>query len=173
MRYPRAGPQYTLPPAAHHLIAIDLGKRKVGVAWGHVKGGESRLLGATTVLCNGGPEAMASKVVTYLTALAGTPHCWVCEWPKKYDRLRARHKNIEELHQVGYALARHRPWDGMYLPGGWKGNVPKRAHHARLRKALTPEELATMPPLREHDAWDAAGIWLYAAGRTRRGGVVI
>ena len=173
MTYPRSGPQYKRPSSTHYLLAIDLGKRKVGVAWGRIEDGVGTLLGARTLTCNDGPEAMAIKVVTALKEQTPGARCWVCEWPKKYDHLRARHDNIEELHQVGHAISRHHSWDEMYLPGTWKGNVPKRAHHTRIQKALTPEEREVMPPLKEHDAWDAAGIWLYAAGRTRRGGVVL
>tara|TARA_R110000765_G_scaffold423824_1_gene533294 strand:- start:1095 stop:1616 length:522 start_codon:yes stop_codon:yes gene_type:complete len=173
MSYRRAGPKYKHPRYDHHLIAIDLGKRKVGVAWGSVIEGVAELHGAATVNCNGGPEAMAERVVDLLIENTKAPRYWVCEWPKKYRHLIARHENIEELHQVGYALARCHPWDEMYLPGDWKGNVPKAPHHKRVGRALDQEELNKMPPLREHDAWDAAGIWLYAAGRTRRGGVPV
>lgn len=173
MKYRRAGPKYLYPRRDHHLIAIDLGKRKVGVAWGSVIEGVQGLHGAATVCCNSGPEDMAKKVVDLIMENTKSPRFWVCEWPKKYDKLLARHENIEALHQVGYALARYHPWDEMYLPGDWKGNVPKAPHHERIKKALDGEEIARMPPLREHDAWDAAGIWLYAAGRTRRGGIII
>ena len=173
MKYPRSGPQYKRPSSTHYLLAIDLGKRKVGVAWGRIEDGVGTLLGARTLTCNDGPEAMAALVVDTLLGETSGHCCWVCEWPKKYDHLRARHENIEELHQVGYAIARRHPWDEMYLPGTWKGNVPKNAHHTRINRALTEEERKLMPPLREHDAWDAAGIWLFAAGRTRRGGIVI
>tara|TARA_X000001388_G_scaffold66681_1_gene53574 strand:+ start:113 stop:634 length:522 start_codon:yes stop_codon:yes gene_type:complete len=172
MRYRRAGPKYQNPKEPHHLIAVDLGKRKVGVAWGSVIGGTGILGGASTILCNKGPEAMARKVVDTLLKNTKSPRYWVCEWPKKYDQLMARHKNIEALHQVGYALARYHPWDEMYLPGDWKGNVPKVPHHKRIERALYDEELGTMPHMQEHDAWDAAGIWLYAIGRTRRGGII-
>jgi hypothetical protein len=172
MIYRRAGPKYRCPDSDHHLIAIDLGKRKVGVAWGSVIEGVAGLHGAATVICNSGPEDMAKKVVDLLLAKTQSPRYWVCEWPKKYDRWLARHKNIEELHQVGYALGRYHPWDEMYLPGEWKGNVPKTPHHNRIGAALYQKERSRMPPLKEHDAWDAAGIWLYAAGRTRRGGII-
>lgn len=165
-------PKYRMPEHSHFLVAVDLGKRKVGVAWGTPE----RLLGAVTVHCSRGPEAMAEAIHSRLRAgLPNTAHyelMWVCEWPLKYDRLRRTHENITELHKVGDALARRfGSWDEKYNPGEWKGNVPKRAHHDRVAAALTTEELALMPSREEHDAWDAAAIYLFAVGRTRRGGV--
>lgn len=164
-------PKYHGPERPHLIVAVDLGKRKVGVAWGTPE----RLLAAATVRCSRGPEAMAQAIYSRLQAEmprgAACELVWVCEWPLKYDHLRRSHENIDELHRVGDAMARAHPWSERYNPGEWKGNVPKQAHHDRVAAALTEEELAVMPSREEHDAWDAAAIYLFAAGRTRRGGV--
>lgn len=162
-------PKYNVPPHDHHVFAVDLGKRKVGLAWGTPE----RLLGVVTVRCDGGPEAMARATWLAGNKAQATTEVWVCEWPLKYDRLRRTHANIDELLRVGMALERRYigRFSERYNPGEWKGNVPKRAHHDRVAAALTDEELALMPSRKEHDAWDAAAIYLFAVGRTRRGGV--
>lgn len=56
-------------------------------------------------------------------------------------------------------------------PAQWKGQVPKKIHHARLQKSATPQEIrliegACIPSLR-HNVWDAYGLgkWYLASGR--------
>ena len=167
-RYRLRDPKYTPPDAAHQLVAVDLGKRKVGVAVFDVAvDGKATLTKACTVKCDDGPEAMALAIF----AAAPDKAYWVAEWPMKYKDKRLYHEAIEDLQAVGDALERLiLGWDEKYRPGEWKGNVPKPAHHRRIRKALTENELAIMPELTEHDAWDAAGIGLFATVRTKRGG---
>ena len=116
---------------------------------------------------------MAKKVHAVLSVGPDAKVRWVAEWPMKYKDKRLYHEAIESLHDVGNELDRIiMGWDEKYRPGEWKGNVPKKPHHARILAALRPEEIAVMPPVAEHDAWDAAGIGLYATARTKRGGVV-
>ena len=95
-------------------------------------------------------------------------YIWVCEWPMKYDHARVKHKDIGTLQEVGYAFG---PWDEKYLPGQWKGNVPKKPHHKRILRVLDDEELGNMADS-NHDTLDAVGIGLFALGRTKRGGVL-
>lgn len=166
--------KYPQPPQPHLLAAVDLGKRKCGLALFFVNDqGHARLLAAeTTRQEDGDPEAMAQALVDAIPALPVlVPVFWVVEWPQKYEHLRARHENLEELHAVGYALKRRVPVVAEYRPAEWKGNVPKAAHHKRLQRELAPMD-ATLPPPGDdtHDMWDAVGIGLYATGRTRRGG---
>jgi hypothetical protein len=171
-RYGLRGPKYPVPDGEHLIVAVDLGKHKLGVAIGTPE----KLLYAGTVFHKGPPGEVAQEVrervkrEEWLVSpyADGHPLIWVCEWPMKYPTKRKFHKDLEALHDVGRAIGE---WDEKYLPGEWKGNVTKQAHHNRIWRALTPEELAVMPSPGEHDAWDAAGIYLFAAGRTRRGGV--
>lgn len=173
-RYPAKGPRYPVPGVGHHLIAVDLGKTKVGVSvfWVGLEG--AALVRAFTLAAERGstPKQVALLVrAEIFTPLF--PAVWVCEWPKKYDYKRKQHKDLDSLHEVGYALAQlHGGWAEMYLPGEWKGNVPKTPHHKRIERALTPDERALMPPKSDHDAWDAVGIGLFATGRTKRGGTL-
>lgn len=161
--------RYPDPGLPHYLVAVDLGKRKVGVAAFFVNGfNDAALVSAATV---SGPN-VAHLVRDYAHDLYGeAPVLWVCEWPLKYGDKRKYHSDIASLHAVGDTLdGLVDGWDEKYLPGQWKGHVPKRAHHVRLRRALTQDELDLAPPLEEHDAWDAIGIGLFATARTKRGG---
>jgi hypothetical protein len=159
--------------AAHWLVSVDLGKVKVGVARWWVTPDDAQLAWADTLICSRPePSNVANAVV--LAAMRDvalvTDIVWVCEWPKKYPTMRSTHKNIDELHAVGEALAYHDrvgPWTRKFSPHEWKGNVPKAAHHDRLREALGPLDI----PASEHDTWDAVGIGAFALGLTRRGAV--
>jgi hypothetical protein len=172
-RYKATEPKYKVPPNRHYVVAVDLGKRKVGVAVALADSCGSQVLGAKTVLCNGGPVAMAHAVVEAAHAMGlddgkAAGWVWVCEWPVKYKDKRKYHAAIDTLWAVGNAL---RPkWDEKYTPFQWKGNVPKAANHSRVARALNPDEAALMPPRAEHDAWDAVGILMFALARTRKGG---
>jgi hypothetical protein len=171
-RYKLREPKYDAPTTPHYLVSVDLGKRKVGVGLAWVDPGADKVLvvKAETVTCGGGARAMAHAVVSSV-AVEGDVY-WVCEWPMKYDDKRLYHDALDELYAVGNEIEMLiRGWDEKYRPGEWKGNVPKAAHHRRLAASLRPEELEVMPPLKEHDAWDAAGICLFATARTKRGGV--
>lgn len=171
-RYRPSEPKYAAPSEPHYVVGVDLGKRKVGLAvmWVDPANDISLLVKAVTVNCGAGARAMAKAIVA--EGPTGHPVRWVCEWPMKYKDKRLYHEAIESLHAVGHETDRLiNGWDEKYRPGQWKGNVPKRPHHRRIRQALRPEEIAVMPPVAEHDAWDAAGIALYAAARTRRGAV--
>ena len=60
----------------------------------------------------------------------------------------------------------------LVLPRTWKGNVPKRIHHPRIRAALSPDErdilqigLDTAPKGHHKEILDAVGIGLWALGR--------
>lgn len=176
-RYSLREPKYDAPQGTHYLVAVDLGKRKVGAAvfWVDPANDVTLLVRAATVLEDDGPHAMATAIYDVApdedVSEAGV--YWVCEWPMKYADKRKYHEAIEDLHAVGDAMGMLiRGWDERYRPGEWKGNVPKRAHHKRLSRALRDEERAVAPNANEHDAWDAIGIGLFALARTKRGGVL-
>lgn len=160
--------RYPAPDLPHYLVAVDLGKRKVGLSIFWVADGKAELAQAETVL---GPP-MALNVYRAAAGLyEEAPVLWVCEWPMKYGDRRKYHDDIDALYAVGNDLdALIDGWDEKYRPGEWKGNAPKYAHHKRLRRVLTQEELEYAPPEDEHDAWDAIGIGLFATNRTKRGG---
>lgn len=201
-QYPNKGPKYRVHPDPHLLVAFDLGKWKVGSAVSLVDpaAGMTRLIGAEThVLPKKDNKEWDAKdmaaVVAEAIPLASTmmiPIIFVCEWPMKYKDKRSKHKDIETLHKVGYALetALDMRFAERYLPGQWKGNVPKPAHRRRIVRELTPSERTLLyahlaaevfdkdatkarawaDSAAAHDMWDAIGINLFATGRTRRGG---
>ncbi len=51
-------------------------------------------------------------------------------------------------------------------PQDWKGQVPKEIHNRRVLKALTCTERKIVP--NNHNAIDAAGLYLWAIGRMKR-----
>lgn len=165
-RYPANGPRYPAPTTDHCLVAVDLGKTKVGVAIFF----EGALLTAFTSHSARGssPRQVATEVRHRVWHQAGIDCVWVCEWPMKYDSDRVKHKDIAILQEVGHAFG---DWDEKYLPGQWKGNVPKKPHHKRILRVLSDEELGNMAD-GNHDTIDAIGIGLFALGRTKRGGVL-
>lgn len=175
-RYRLREPKYDAPEGTHYLVSVDLGKRKVGVAvfWVDPANEMVLLVNAQTIRNDNGANAIASDIYRAGPAEDASEHgvYWVCEWPMKYDDKRRYHEAIEDLQAVGDAVSSIiRGWDERYRPGEWKGNVPKAAHHKRLKRALRAEELEVAPPVTEHDAWDAIGIGLFATARTKRGGV--
>jgi hypothetical protein len=178
-RYKLGQPRYPDAHSVDMLVAVDLGKTKVGVAVfnGRLVRYNNQLEAAFTVNApRGSTPAEVAGLVVSETAKHVMPWwstAWVCEWPMKYDHKRKQHKDLDSLHEVGYALAQlNGGWVETYLPGEWKGNVPKPAHHRRIERALKPHELELMPSKTDHDAWDAAGIGLFATARTKRGGTL-
>lgn len=168
---------------AHHLLAVDLGMHKVGVAVGYVDGkGVAYLRSADTLQHpkrrEASPREVAQMVVDWALQEGWEPRDpVVAEWPMKYENKREVHEDIEALQEVGEALsglvgglAKH------WRPAQWKGNVPKAAHHKRLWAALTPEARKLVATKFGkwanvgHDAKDAIGIWMFAVGWTKRGG---
>ncbi len=96
---------------------------------------------------------------------------YLAEEPQTYEGHRDRDEDLEtlrdmlrEVERLSCArIRRIRPW-------GWKGNVPKAVHHARLIEALAASERALVEALpRNRDALDAVGLGLWHLGRTGRG----
>jgi hypothetical protein len=174
-KYGARSPKYQVPGDEHLLLAVDLGKWKVGVAAFYVPGpGKSgELVTADTLVTPTSrvhePERVAASIIRWYrdSMILDLDAVWVCEWPQKYARDREKHKDIEALWAVGECLS----WQERYQPRQWKGSVPKRAFRARTKKALQESELKIMPSESQHDAWDAVGIGLYALARVARGGI--
>ena len=154
------------------LVAVDLGKRKVGVA---VFDDTGVLRAAQTIHTqrdtrDWDPWLTADAVLDYAQDWAvglSLEVDWVCEWPELRANDRHRHHNITALQQVGILIERSVPWAERYRPSEWKRSVGKSLHHERLKEALGWEdyELDVWSGL-GHDARDAVGIGLFALGRT-------
>ena len=151
----------------HCLVAVDLGKRKVGVA---LFGEDGVLIQAKTIHTQRGtpdwnPHTTADAVLAWVCENAPLKEDWVCEWPA----IRPKDKNasdVRTLLQVGNSLEQEvGKWREKFVPSEWKRNVGKDLHHQRLRAALDPEEQEMWDRL-GHDARDAVGIGLFALGRT-------
>ena len=99
------------------------------------------------------------------------PEAWVVEKPQKYERQRAKHADLDALLEVVKELGSSVAYLKRFLPAQWKGQVPKAAHHIRIRAAITVPEQVHLPKTSGHDALDAAGLGLFALGRTGRGAV--
>lgn len=176
---------YNTSANPHFLCAIDPGKRICGLAIGRVSmGGNDSQFHASMLWAgkvespSGNPGDMAHHAIQerlYRTPnSAGTPTLFVLEVPKKYSIQRAKHGGVGALEDVLDEMRERlgRMLVGTFKPQLWKGNLPKKVHHARLRSVLTPEELAIIASNADHNVWDAIGLFLFATGRTRRGGVV-
>ena len=194
-------PKYPLPkkagePTTHLLISFDLGKRKVGAAVFLFTEGTYKLIGAEVIKSEGTwtPENMANEVHKSLSPMLNSSFifaAFVCEWPKKYATARKFHKDLDNLYDVGHAIAVKFsiPWSETYTPAEWKGNVPKKAHKKRILRELSLEERVVLTKHvaqamniskeeadmfldseLSHDLWDAIGIGLFASARTRKGG---
>lgn len=176
-RYRAREPKYPTPEDPHWLVAIDLGKTKVGVAVFWVEADATLFWSGTVQAPRGsGPETVALLVTSAVASRAAlkkpaAPHAWVCEWPEKYKLKAKFHEDLDSLFHVGYAISDLvGPWAERYAPKEWKGNVPKPAHNRRIKQELSPEEVARFTD-QGHDAIDATGIGLFAAARHQRGGV--
>jgi len=174
-RYRRA-PWYKQRPD-HGLVAVDLGKRKVGVALFTPEGVLSH---AQTVHTQRGVEdwnpqttawAIQGVMVKQFVMGGGVPlgvrWDWVCEYPEQRGVSdRGNYHNIAPLQHVGDLLHGSVGWAEKYRPAEWKRHVKKELHHRRIGEALTASEReAVVWGSLGHDARDAVGIGLFALGR--------
>ncbi len=168
----RHPPWFRWTSEGHGLVAVDLGKRKVGVA---VFSADGELARAKTVHTQRGkakwdPWVTSEAVAAYVYETVDydpTKLDWVCEWPEIRPGERKNTHNIRTLQQVGSRLMRLLDlpgWAAQYNPFEWKRNVDKKLHHTRIFSALYPAELSIWATL-GHDARDAVGIGLFALGR--------
>jgi len=151
------------------LVAVDLGKRKVGVA---AFDQDARLARARTIYSQvtesdhlWDAQTTANVILDYI--VDDEIPDWVCEYPQLRHNDRANHHNITALQLVGDVLGREIPrgWAERYKPSEWKRSVAKKLHHSRVEKALEDDERAIWN-LCGHDARDAIAIGLFALGRT-------
>ncbi len=165
----RTAPWYKQRPG-YGLVAVDLGKRKVGVA---LFDRDGSLLAAKTIHTqkrtdDWSPLVTASAVQGFVLDVAPQPELqWVCEYPElRGPADRGNYHNIAPLQHVGDLLHGWYGWAEKYRPAEWKRHVKKELHHRRIGEALTASERELIAWGRlGHDARDAVGIGLFALGR--------
>ena len=173
-KYGNSGPAYA--PRSPLLLAIDPGKHKIG--WALAKDGVLVACGTThepgaspmVVACAVGHDVLKAMGLGGLSPDEGWKMLrgvdMVQESPHVRDGFRVATKDIEDLKKFSRAMtkvmggAREK-----YRVQEWKGSLPKHVQHKRLVGRLFESELAVMPPPSQHDAYDAAGILLFALGR--------
>lgn len=173
-KYGNSGPAYV--PTSPLLLAIDPGKYKIG--WALAKDGVLVACG-TTYEPGASPMNVAYEVGRDVLKAMGLGRLspeervrvlrgidLVQEKPHVRDGFRVAAVDIEDLKKFNRAMAK--VMGGArekYRVQEWKGSLPKHVQHKRLVGRLFKNELAVMPPPSQHDAYDAAGILLFALGR--------
>ncbi len=105
---------------------------------------------------------------------AGRPLRWdhgtaVSEIPQVYQGRKVRTSDLVDLAAAaGRVCALHSV--RYYRPGSWKGQVPKKIHHARMWEKLDENETAILKALDvpkglRHNVYDAVCLLLRAYGR--------
>lgn len=125
------------------LISVDPGVQGSGVCyWIDGKLAEARYTSVTLPLWN-------SAVV-------------VVEQMRIYPGARFAADLLDVAFAAGIVCANYPDAERVW-PSVWKGQVPKKVHHARLQKNASPEELEVLGrtkviPSLMHNVWDAYGI---------------
>lgn len=162
------------------IVAVDPGLRACGVSvwdpWG-VLYGAAYVKGPKE---GRGPSAWASMAAEVREYIDCTPitHL-VVEIPQVYQRAHSKGDPNDLIQLAGVAGAIVGRLSGAPnmlgpLPAEWKGQVPKEIHHARVRAALTADELTrvALPSAKSlaHNVWDAValGLWYVRAKKIRR-----
>lgn len=132
------------------LLAIDPGKTRCGYA--HFVEGVLAECGMWTVGA----------------CFPCTPHAIVCEVPSVYDT-RGRRGDQQDLISVAVSAGRAIEASGAVVcelvqPRTWKGQVPKKAHHARMALVLKDDEMVLLSG-QDHNVWDAVGLGLWKLKR--------
>ena len=138
------------------IVAIDAGVRKCGVAFFSADG---VLQGALTVH---NPDQVTRGVsawrcmVDALFSVVVAPDVLVIETMQNDGRIITDALDVQII--CGWIIGRASCDVITYTPRVWKGQVPKAATIARIKRDLSPAELATIDNKATHDAWDAIGI---------------
>lgn len=160
-------PSWPAPADGHRLVAVDPGGRLCAAATWRVR--------------PDGVDLVRLELATpdHLGALGAD--YWVVEVPHIRGDRTATVSGVEALERTVEALkTARRPRKSRWTevrPSAWKGNVPKRVHHARVlevvcaissgvRGAVDPDS-----PYYNHNLSDAAALGLWALGLVGRGGV--
>lgn len=159
-------------PGVHpsHTVALDLGKNVCGAA---VFSGRSLTQVASV---------RTSLLAVFLHNTVGPSNAsrggasLVVERPVRRRGTRARYKDVDTLTTLAKDIKSAYSFARLVSPEGWKGQVPKLVHQARIIEELDAAETAVVQPWMESDRnWkdicDAVGIGLWFLGRldgTRR-----
>lgn len=169
--------RYARPHGPYLVATLDPATTRVGLCIGHPDGRviEARTLRGRTPAAT--MKAAMTRVRKTATAL-GLTVAWVVEEPQRYDTRRAAHSDLDGLDvQVGVLRRGRGPRETLTMtrPHGWKGNVPKAVHHARLIDVVGARWRGVVDPdadAYDNDAADAVGLLLWACGVVGRGGVL-
>lgn len=158
------------------LLSIDLGVRYIGAAWwadGRLVVAE-RVAAPRTRTDGEARRLLARELLARAEVLdPDGDAAIVCETPQNYGSRASCYADLDRMRGTATIL---RAWLGpssrwrMVLPREWKGNVPKRVHHERVRDQLDAAEAAVVQ-WGDLDVLDAVALGLWAVGRVGRGGV--
>ena len=147
------------------LLAVDPGLAKMGVALFDLK--TKKLLEAYTIYRTKtgpqrGPEAWI-KLAKQLNFKKVS--CLAIEKMQVDKRTRGKVADLFEVTGVVGACSMVASSYGAtvtaYNPRDWKGQLPKRVSHNRIKATLTEKEKKLIHPKATHDAYDAIGIGLF------------
>jgi RNase H-fold protein (predicted Holliday junction resolvase) len=138
------------------IVAIDAGVRKCGVAFFDADG---VLKGALTVRnpdkLNRGVWAWRCMVDAVFSSIVA-PDVLIIETMQNDGRIITDALDVQAV--CGMIIGRASCEVITYTPRVWKGQAPKAATIARIKRDLTPAELDSIDPNATHDAYDAIGI---------------
>jgi hypothetical protein len=144
------------------LVTLDPGTRNAGVA---IFAGDTLVAAASLTTNRADVALMVAEVLAALEGVDRQHAHLLSEYPRN---LAARRRAIEDLDGLRAVVAtvERLGWldTRRVAPGSWKGQVPKKIHHARASKALNPWERdvwATLGP----DGRDAVALGLWACRR--------
>lgn len=158
--------------------SLDPGQWKMGLAVS-----EGGIITAAYAVRVSGKEwsyPLAVNAITCAAKLDGPlPVQWTIEHPQVYagQGRCASADDVKKLEKLAESVRSDLKLLGapakLVRPARWKGNVPKRVHHRRIAKRLSPSELALFNADYGDavlDVRDAIALELYALGRVGRGG---
>jgi hypothetical protein len=158
-----------------YLVSVDPGNDGCGVALWSVSGELLRAGYAAPRRRLPEPAARWMEVAHAVIGYAGVlnPEDVAIEVPQVYPDDPVPPNDLITLAMVaGVVLGHLSPLRATrYLPREWKGQVPKKVQHERLRAHLKSAELGRLDlpaPSLQHNVWDAIGIGMHHLTVTRR-----
>lgn len=115
-----------------------------------------------------GPALMSACVIP-IADISRVDRPLVIELAQIYQRSGVRQADIADLlFATGYIAAHYKGGIRKVRPAEWKGQVPKKIHHPRIKQSLVTHERAIIDGMNKGDlkhVMDAIGIGLFACGR--------